>query len=349
MALDRAGRAHVAYIRAISKPNWGEVIHAYRDQGQWIREVAATDFLFDYDSYREPVVSLTLDSGDLPHIAYIRPNSTFFGIVVYAWKEGTEWRTEWVSVEGATGSLSLAVDSQNRPHVAYVQMFHTLRYGYRVSPGQWWLTTVSEDPSVSIDTASLAVGSDNIPQLAFGRWSSGLRKYEKVLYARWTRTGWLITLVDMGGVGAGQCLTLDAQNRPHLLYDLRDPAGAYAVRHARLKDQAAPGAWVTTIIESSRERLLVDGGGAIRIDSEGGLHAAYSSQVAGSWSESEIKYAYSANGQTWAISTVQVLPEHRRMGVPTAVTVDSAGRPSLAYNDLGLAVFKYAQQEGATK
>jgi len=128
-------------------------------------------------------ISLALDNGNEPHIAYIDVAGTT-AILKYAAKN-------------CMGSGCLTQVSINQP----------------TGEGTWNFETVDGSGNAG-EFVSLSVGTDNIPQICYYD-----RNGRYLKYAKRSATGWSIETVDNSGdAGSYNSLDLDEFNNPHISY-----------------------------------------------------------------------------------------------------------------------------------
>lgn len=175
-------------------------------------------------------VSLALDSGEEPHIAYIDQQGTTAQLK-YAKKtclasgclsqitqsqqtgEGT-WSFETVPSAGMVADfVSIAVTPGGNPHIAYYAAGE-LKYAVRNGGGTWTIESVPDAAANVGEYPSIALDSNGDPHISYYDASNGDLKY-----AAKTAGTWTVTVVDAGGdVGTHTALALDAADDPHISY-----------------------------------------------------------------------------------------------------------------------------------
>lgn len=221
LALDSSGNPHVAYcdVRPLPPAGPGEGLkYAYWMGDDWSRggvDAVGCD----------QAPSLTLDSLDIPHIAY---HDAISDSVKYAVLSGTAWLSETVKESALTPSLAL--DGSDTPHIAYTKRAPEVHYA--VLSGTKWITDIVDwaaaDPSLWLD-------SSGHPHIAYydvrGPGGEGLK------YAYWTGSMWTRRSVDV--VEGPQppsnfppSLVLGGSDNPHIAYY---DAGKGDLKYARLE------------------------------------------------------------------------------------------------------------------
>ena len=195
LALDGSGWPYISY----GVPGWG-LKYASRSETSWqIEEV---------DSWGDSFTSLALDKMAQPHISY------YFGVLKYAWYDGTDWHIEGVDGGRYDGMYtSLALDGTSRPHISYYQpMDYNLKYAWHDGV-VWQVETVDSDGDVG-EYTSLALDESGRPHISYYDSSNGDLKY-----AWHDGAVWRVETVDSDGdVGEYTSLALDESGRPHISY-----------------------------------------------------------------------------------------------------------------------------------
>jgi hypothetical protein len=108
LALDAAGRPHIAYIIYSGY----QLKYASYDGSAW--QIAVVDSAAD-------MPSLALDSLGRPHIMYCRNSSSWCDGLLHAYDDGTSWQIETVDGSDQAGYWnSLAIDANDGLHVSYM-------------------------------------------------------------------------------------------------------------------------------------------------------------------------------------------------------------------------------------
>ncbi len=111
LALDAEGHPHIGYYRGFYGESNGSLNYALYNGNEWITQTVDDNGDAGY------ALSLALDTGGHPHLAYLRsdPSTT---TVRYAYYDGTSWISLTVPVSGAGKSdVSLVLDSSDLPHI----------------------------------------------------------------------------------------------------------------------------------------------------------------------------------------------------------------------------------------
>jgi len=142
-------------------------------------------------------LSLKLDSGNQPHLAYSDPEHK---TLKYVWLVDDVWQRETVDTAPVRyNSTSLALDSSNRPHISYTDVGAlSLHYAVRTESA-WVKETV--DPGEFLDS-SIALDNGGNPQISYA--SSGATSLH---YARFFPTPTITAVSPATGL-CGQDLTV---------------------------------------------------------------------------------------------------------------------------------------------
>lgn len=291
LAVDGAGRPHIAYI----------------DAGRWVPKYATRSG----DAWRTETVdarggctccvSLALDSRGVPHVAWFDDATDQ---LVYATRLGASWsRTEiaagglWVALDldlygtphvvhsdaasrlhyatlragrwvdtslGWTGEVSsLALDRDREPHVA--SQSGGVQYLERMA-GSWRMEGV--DPRRTLDT-SIAVAADARVHVAYVL-ASGVLVVATRGYDAWVAE----TVASSGARGVS--IALDREGRPHLSYV------AYGRIHHAVRSAAG---WTSEPVDVAAQAMGRHS--SIAVDGADGVHIAYYDASRG-----DLKYAF---------------------------------------------------------
>ncbi len=297
LALDSAGRPHIAYAR-------DSLYYAWFDGGRWQSEsVDSTPGVGEFASlaldvhgrahiayfdgvggdlryaYQDGVswgietvdstgwvgtgASLALDSTGLPRISYYDSSNELLKL---AWHDGTAWNVATVGpARGQTTSLALG--AENRPHIAYAG--DGVKHAY-FDGTSWWTETVVT-ANVTGGHISMALDAAEHPHISYSTmhaWGYSLG------YAHYNGAYWQIEAVDGGITGAYTTIALDITGRPHIAYHATGHGVPRYARHTgtswRIEAVGSSGGFHTTLA----------------LDAAGCPHIAYFH-----WSNYDLKYA----------------------------------------------------------
>jgi PKD repeat protein len=173
-------------------------------------------------------------------------------------------------------------------------------------PSGWFTTTVDSVGDVGM-AVSLALDPAGRPHISYrDETNTSLR------YAHDDGTGWQTTMVDnTGDVGTFTSIAVDAQGHPHISYY---DEGSYDLKYAHYDGTT----WQIATVDSTGN---VGRCSSLALDTLGQPHISYFDESNGA-----IRYAYYDG--TWHTQTVDPAVG----GVcPTALGLDAAGRPHVAY------------------
>lgn len=201
LALDAAGRAHIAYDEGLQD----DLRYARKDASGWV--LCTVDDAGDVGHWP----SLALGTDGFPHISYA--DWTIDHSMKYAHEDGGGWHVETFDDEAMVGERStIAVDSKGRPHVVYVPFatVQLLKYARR-DPTAWHVEVI--DP-VYCEYASIDVDAADVPHVCYTTWEN-----DAVVYARRVGASWEHETVEEGVfMLAAPSLRLDIAGFPHMSY-----------------------------------------------------------------------------------------------------------------------------------
>jgi hypothetical protein len=262
--------------------------------------------------------STKVDNSGVPHVAY---QDGISGRVVYAYRKGTRWIEEVVDAAASYESVSLALDPTTQlPRIAYQGRLANgngkLMYAVRNAAGVW--STQDADPVARTGfSASLAIGSDGFPRIAYvDKTVTGGRLMMASLTSSWATE--VADTTSGGEITGSVSLALDSGNRPHIGYQgkLGDP-------NHRLRYLSKPAAaWVREDVDTQGDAgysssIAVTSAGAPRIVS-GTLSSGY-----------DVRFASKA-GTVWTNETPAASGD---VGVSTALALTKAGEARIAFTD----------------
>lgn len=252
-------------------------------------------------------ISSVLDKNDKPHISY---DYGFTGgdNLMYAYKEGSSWRTEVVdkAVAYSGCATSIGVDSSGRPRIAAgpYASHRGLRFAEK-SGSQW--NTVTLDGGVKVRALALGVDSRDRPHIMYADYE----KYD-LKYAYHDGSSWHIATVDttpqslIGHVD----MAVDGADHLHVIY----------THDGKLKYAYYDGAtWRFDVIEDNLSYTRP----SIAVGVNNKPHVIYYDG-----GTDYIKYAY-YDSSRWNVENVIRLDS----GSPhPAIAVDANGEAHLAYS-----------------
>jgi len=271
--------------------------------------------------------SITIDSADYPHIAYL---NAYNQTLKYACWTGSEWFIETVDTgvcpDELDKSISIALDSLGNPHIVYSTEHgnpgDTIRY--TCWDGTAWQKVDIVDSGYGLIWPSLALDSQDRPHVSWCNETGG-----SLEYAWWDGSDWQITTVEEGFC-AGYCnsLGLDTSDYPHISYISAADYLKYACWDGT--------SWETVTLDTVGYSGFEGINTSIAVDVSDHPHIAYTY-----WITDDLKYAY-YNGSDWQITTVDNISI---TGKEPSITVDSEECPHISYRSAAL---KYAHWTGST-
>jgi hypothetical protein len=218
-----------------------------------------------------PSPSMTLDASGQPHIAYI--SST--GLVVATRGAGGVYTTDAVTGGGTTHPF-LILDGTGAPRLSLINSSGSAAYAYK--QGTAW--TVESIEAATASQTGLALDGNGLPHVCYagpaGNGYNLLRHAVRGTAGGWSASGPTIANRDYGYFCS---IAIDAQNQPHISYQLFSGGGA-ALEQAVLQ----AGAWVWTPIDTD---LATGGSSSIGLDASGAAHISYYDN-----NRHQLRYAY---------------------------------------------------------
>jgi len=206
LALDSSNYPHISFADSV-----GPSIRYTRWNGStWVDEAAVAY------AYSPQYTSLALDSTNTPHIAY-----TEYGTGVglnYVYWTGAAWSGSYVpgGHDHNAPPPSIAMDNSDNPHIAFADRVpappgpRALKRAWY--DGSWNCETI--DATVDVGQhVSLAIGTDNLPRIAYYDATNGDLKF-----AFWFFVWWISTVDSDGDVGDYCSLALDSGNVASISY-----------------------------------------------------------------------------------------------------------------------------------
>lgn len=312
LAIDHDGDLHAAYWDATGNAPWGQLWYAFRAPGQreWSRMVVDRDGTY---------LSLAVDSGDHPHLAYVSKNHTGLH---YAFWDGKTWRRQIIDSGRVNFYNCIQVDNKGNPKISYYldeapTGGYWLRLKYAYFDGtSWYIQTV--DPRMHTGKMnSLALDAEGRPYIAY----SYLTTTHDLFYARFDGSHWQYGAADTQRqenalLGYGNDIALDSKGHPHIAY--------FDSTKGNLKYASWDGSrWINTVVDHLTDIDSMDHI-SLKIDHQDRAHLAYHDAGTG-----VLKYA-SWNGKTWNIETV----DQGNVGLRPSLSLDAHDQPYICYYDL---------------
>ena len=325
-------------------------------------------------------VSLQLDSGNWPHIAYYNATA---GDLMYMYNDGSAWyKSTAYSTNNVGAHASLSLDSNDNAHIAHYNMqFQNLMYT-NFGGGNWTTEPVDSVGRVG-EYCAIAIDANDSPHIAYvDRDNGGAIKYAH------KNQSW--DFVEIDEEGEFISIDIDTQNRAHFsYYDLSDQDLRYLSHSGANVDQ------ITQNITFNHGW----GGVGLALDSHDVPHVAYQNlsdnvkkisyatldvaatqisgyniwvvetvdtnlgNTAGSWLSidldsqdrphisyysgdgvNSIKYAFK-NNTGWHNYTID---SGTKLGWFSAIKIDSTDNPNIAYSKVNGNTLKYAMYDGTS-
>lgn len=173
----------------------------------------------------------------------------------------------------------------------------------------WKTQTV--DTNATIDgESSIALNSNNNPQISYSAKLSGDRENSSLMFAAWNGSGWTTQTIDSAFNVGTSSLAIDSSDKPHIAYRLNTGASS-SLKYASWNGST----WDIQVVESSSSGMWP----SLVIDQNGSPHISYFDKV--------LKYA-SWTGSTWDI---QIVDSTEGAGVHSSLALDSKGNPHISY------------------
>ena len=328
MKIDNEGNAHVVYV--VDDGERTPVKYGFWDHKlkRWFVMTIA-----QYGSF----CSLTLDSKQRPHIAYVDAGSMPGAKLHYGHWDGTSWKIEAIplNAEIIAYDASIALDSADKPSISFYEYTGPRGSEFRVrmrvvrwnSKKQWAVETVDgENQSGKFN--SLAIDAQNHLHLAYANvngMTAGIR------YAYWDGAAWKLEILEglpssQTYLGYSVCLTLDKNGDPHVSYS--QYSSPFLVKYAVRKG----GHWKIQVVDQLYGVGYPDRN-SIFVDDAGQPYISYFDAGEGS-----LKLAQ-RRGEKWIVETVDT----NGVGYTSSVQVDH-GSIWISYADEANGGFKIARR-----
>ena len=299
--------------------------YAYYNGSSWINMTLDGNW-GGFDNVGE-YVSLQLDSGNWPHIAYYNATA---GDLMYMYNDGSTWyKLAAYSTNNVGVHASLALDSNDHPHIAHYNMqFQNLMYTN--FDGGNWTTEAVDSPGRVGEYCAIAVDSNDLPHIAYvDRDNGGVIKYAH------KNQSWDLSEIDEEGEYIS--IDIDTQNRAHFsYYDLSDQDLRYLSHSGANVDQ------ITQSITFNQNW----GGLGLAIDSQDVPHVAYQNLTGNvktiSYATLDVAATQISGYNVWIIETVDTNLGDTA-GSWLSIDLDSQDRPHISYySGDGVNSIKYA-------
>jgi|GEM_PF-2383104 len=234
------------------------------------------------------------------------------------------WTIATVDSTGLVGAdCSIAVGSNGYPYISYIDLTNGNLKCAKWTGSSWYIfpPVVSAGDSYT----SIKLDSNGYPHISC--WDGD---DDSLMYAKWTGSSWSIeTVVSTGNVGYQNCLALDSNNKPHIVYS--DDTNPYYLKYAKKTGSS----WEFSTIESGAVGCV-----SIDVDSSNYPHISYYS------GSDTLKYA-KWTGSSWSISTVDSATD---TGVSNSIVLDSSNHPHISYYNAATSIkdLKYAEYTGSS-
>jgi len=317
LALDDAGRAHIAYYDATNTA----LKYAVTDEKIWPSETV------DDDGEVGQYSSLALDDSGNAVIAYY--DAADDGYLKVATNASGVWATERVATAAGL-YVSLALDSTGAAHISHVDATaQELLYTTDAS-GSWVTTTVESlgtDWSLITNT-SLALDGNDRPHIGYHPLYQGTDNDNQMRYARNLTGTWdFQTIVSEASTEISNgSLAVDGIGNVHACYYYHG-WGQYssALKYATNRT----GSWVSTAVEwAGTVGKYTD----LVADEAAVPHISYYSMTEGA-----VKYAVLFN-ENWFYTVV----DSGNVGANTSLAVENGNLVQISYQDLGNLDLKFA-------
>ncbi|MDT8306535.1 MAG: hypothetical protein RRC07_11420 [Anaerolineae bacterium] len=347
LALDSTGKVHLVYGAWATDPDGYSgmgLMYAYLDQSGWHHEVADATPADEYGSTSGIGydLSLALDSGDRPHVAYTAhylgwtyyPSS--FYLPRHATREAGGWSVRFLPEYRNSVELALAMDGDRQPHLIYRTDGDLIHQLYT---GTWQHETVDPGGMAGIG-ASMALDARGRAHITStdSYVNSPSIPLDGIRYSQRTVEGWQSGLVAQT-TQPNTALALDPYGYPHTL---RNGFARYTTEFALYHDYRDAAGWHSEPVSGNmffgEDSPIFD----LAVSGDSQVHAVWARGVAyGNWLGGPLYYV-----QLPRVDTVE--PELISSGDVRhmSLATDTAQNPHVAYSVAGSILYAYRDEAG---
>lgn len=312
IAVDTAGRPHIAYRASLDRSGW----YARLDGATWTHEsVLESSQTFGTGT----TTSIAVRADGLVGIVLGGPEND---AMAYVERVANVWDFQFADPPPGSGMhSSLTFDGKGQFHIAYQKGALVHRRGEHVA---WAADTIDAGGQ----WPSIRCTPDGNPRVAYYSGGGANAKYAEYDGSAWSRT-----FIDTAGaVGLYSSLAVDSTGAPHVSYAHSAPVYDlhYAVR--------VTGAWQLETVDTTGTTGYYT---SIATDSGNSPWIAYTGFLeSGAFA---IKLA-TRSASAWTITTIDTVASLERVGL----AIDAVGRKHLAYYDAGPGDLMYAVGQDPT-
>ena len=282
------------------------------------------------------ICSLTLDSQQRPHIAYVDWGTMPGAKLHYGRWDGTAWQMQAVPLQAEIVAYytSIALDAQDRPSISFYEYTGPRGSDFRVRMrvvkwnGQVWEVETVDGDNQSGKFNALAIDAQDRAHLAYANvnaMTAGMR------YAYWDGKSWKVEVLEglptaQTYIGFSVCLALDKNGNPHVSYSTY--SAPYLVKYAVRRE----GRWQIEVVDQIVKVGYPDRNGIFVTDT-GQPYISYFD-----FGQGTLKLAH-RQGQKWVAETV----DGNGAGFTSSVQIDH-DVIWICYADEGNGGFKIAHR-----
>lgn len=262
--------------------------------------------------------SLQMDSSGFAHISYFDDANNS---LKYTRQTTTGWETSIIDATSNMGYFtSLRLDENEYPHIAYGNnSASNAGLYYAWFDGTSWHYETVQNEHVAF-YVSLDFDASNESCIAFMDYYDRKLKYATRNAGNWT----IESLVTEANCGYSACMVMDLSGLPHILHYCD---GLLHTWHdgSDWQTETLTSVWIGSI--------------SMRVDSGNILHVT--------WIDDTALYYSTWDGSTWSTQTVVTETTDEALGW-SALQLDSANYPRIAYGDNNSKELRYAEFNGST-